>query len=347
MCLRYVINGETKETFVSFFATASTEGEVLYELAKTAINKLDLRLENIIAECFDGAANMSGIRKGLATRMKECSPLGIYVHCYAHLLNLALQDTMSEIETLRNALGTTQSLNNFLHGSTKRHALFKDIEIHEEDVALTLKSLSTTRWSCRWAAVRAVLEQVPRIMEALVTLSKDRDPKTYNESNSLLHSICDFEFVYGLMVLKLILSNTDNLSRYLQGEQMDVITAKKTADAVVKTLSNCRNEESFTQVWSHADVIAQKLKIGIEGTQFLPSEMPRCLEPDHHADFRALLVRHLLQRTTAHNRRQKTTFVSQFITQVLTKSSVNFNQGLRAMTRKFCAHWAKSYSAVL
>ena len=75
--------------------------------------------------------------------------------------------------------------------------------------------------------------------------------------------------------------------------------------------------------------------------------MPRCLEPDHHADFRALLARHLLQRTTAHNRRQKTTFVSQFITQVLAKLSVNFNQVLRAMTRRFCAHWAKSYSVIL
>ena len=113
-----------------------------------------------------------------------------------------------------------------------------------------------------------MLEQVPRIMEGVVTLSKDRDLKTYNESNSLLHSICDFKFVYGLMVLKLILSNTDNLSRYLQGEQMDVITAKKTADAVVKTLSNCRNEESLAQMWSHADVIAQKIRIGIEGTKF-------------------------------------------------------------------------------
>ena len=110
LCRKHVINGETKETFVGFFATASTEGEVLYELAKTAINKLDLRLENTIAEWFDGAANMSGIRKGLATRMKECSPFGIYVNCYDHLLNLALQDTMTEIETLRNALGTIQSL---------------------------------------------------------------------------------------------------------------------------------------------------------------------------------------------------------------------------------------------
>ena len=225
---------------------------------------------------------MSGIRKSLATRTKECSPLGKYVHCYGHLLHLALQDTMTEIETLRNALGTIQSLYNFLHGSTKRHALFKDIEVHEEDVALTLKSLSTTRWSCRWAAVKAVLEQVPRIMEALITLSKDRDPKTYNESNLLLHSICDFQFVYGLMVLKLILSNTDNLSRYLQGEQMNVITANKTDDAVVKTLSNCRNEESFTQMWSHADVIAQKIRIGIVGTKFtfrdakVPRTRPSC-----------------------------------------------------------------------
>ena len=73
---------------------------------------------------------------------------------------------------------------------------------------------------------------------------------------------------------------------------MNVITAKKTADTVVKTLSNCRNEESFTQIWSHADVLAQKIKIGIE-VRNLPSEMPRCLEPDHHANFRALLVRHL------------------------------------------------------
>ena len=53
------------------------------------------------------------------------------------------------------------------------------------------------------------------------------------------------------------------------------------------------------------------------------------------------------ERQFTYNRRQKTTFVSQFITHVLTKSSVNFNQGLRAMTRRFCAHWAKSYSAVL
>ena len=127
---------------------------------------------------------------------------------------------------------------------------------------------------------------------------------------------------------------------------MDVITTKTTADAVVNTLSNCRNEESFTQMWSHADVIAQKIRIGIEGTKctFRDAKVPRT-RPSRR--LQALLVRQLLQRTTAHNRRLETTFVSQSITQVLTKSSVNFNQGLRAMTSRVCGHWAKSYSAVL
>ena len=236
----YVIDGETKETFTGFYKTNSTEGEVLYELVKAAVSKLELCLGNIIAECFDGAANMSGAHKGLATRMKEYSPLGIYVHCYGHRLNLALQDTMTEIQPLRNALGIIQSLYNFLEGSTKRHAFFKGVESEEEDIALTMRSQSVTRWSCRWVALKAVGEQVPKIMKALLTLSRDRDPKTYNDSNSLLHSMCDFQFVFGLVVLRVILSNSDNLSRYLQGKKMDVVTAKKTVDAVIKTLNNCR-----------------------------------------------------------------------------------------------------------
>ena len=83
-----------KEAFVGFYATKSTEGEVLYQLVKDSISELNLELENIVGKAFDGAANMNGIYKGLSTRMKECSPYAIYVHCYGHLLNLALQDTM-------------------------------------------------------------------------------------------------------------------------------------------------------------------------------------------------------------------------------------------------------------
>ena len=38
LCLRYVYNGETKETFASFYPVSSRKGKVLYELVKTAVN---------------------------------------------------------------------------------------------------------------------------------------------------------------------------------------------------------------------------------------------------------------------------------------------------------------------
>ena len=74
--------------------------------------------------------------------MKECSLRGVYVHCYAHILNLALQDTMSDVEPLRNALGTLQSLYNFLEGSPKRHAVFNSVKVDDDHLLRTLKPLS-------------------------------------------------------------------------------------------------------------------------------------------------------------------------------------------------------------
>ena len=58
---------------------------------------------------------------------------------------------------------------------------------------------------------------------------------------------------------------------------MDVVTAKKTVDAVVETLSKCRNEESFNLLWSRALIMAEEIKKGIDGTEFTfrEEEVPR------------------------------------------------------------------------
>mgnify|MGYP002804058553 CR=1 FL=1 len=186
ICLRHVLDGKTLETFLGFFSTVSTEGEILFERVKKVITEHGLKMHDIVGECFDGASNMSGARKGVAARVKECSPRGVYVHCYAHVLNLALQDTMSDVEPLRNALGTLQSLYNFLEGSPKRHAVFNFVKVDDDHLLLTLKSLSETRWSCRWEAVKSVSEQMGKIIKALLIFSIDKDKKTYTDSRALL-----------------------------------------------------------------------------------------------------------------------------------------------------------------
>lgn len=208
----------------------------LYKLVKEVSNKLQLELENIVGECFDGASNMSGVNKGLSARMKERSSLAIFVHCYGHLLNLALQDTMTTVEPLQNTLGTIQSLYNFLEASPKRRALFGDIESEECSLLTTLKTQSVTRWSCRWEAVKAVDQQLERIVKALPVLSTNSDVKTCSKNHSLLHGICDFQFVLGLCVLKIILSNTSSLITYLQGKTVDVIVARRNANLTLEAL---------------------------------------------------------------------------------------------------------------
>ena len=212
------MDGKTLETFLRFFSTVSTEGEVLFEHVKKVITEHGFKLHGIAGECFDGASNMSGVRKGVTARMKECSPRGVYVHCYAHILNLALQDTMSDVEPLRNALGTLQSLYNFLEGSPKRHAEFNSVKVDDDHLLLTLKSLSETR-CCRWEAVKAVSKQMGKIIRALLIFSSDKDKKTYTDSRVLINAVCDLEFVFGLILLKMILLNTNGLSKYLQGKK--------------------------------------------------------------------------------------------------------------------------------
>ena len=90
LCLSYIADGTKKETFIGFYATKSTEGEVLFELLKKAIGDLHLDFENIVGLCFDGAANMSGMHKGVATRMKECCPFpNLMIDCafFCHQIN--------------------------------------------------------------------------------------------------------------------------------------------------------------------------------------------------------------------------------------------------------------------
>ncbi len=65
---------------------------------------MKLPFSKIVAQCYDGASNMNGRHKGLATRVCKENPMAIHTHCYNHQLNLALESTCCEITEIRNAL---------------------------------------------------------------------------------------------------------------------------------------------------------------------------------------------------------------------------------------------------
>ena len=49
-------------------------------------NRLDPN--GIVSQEYDGASVMSGCCSGMQQRIRQVAPKAIYVHCYAHCLNL-------------------------------------------------------------------------------------------------------------------------------------------------------------------------------------------------------------------------------------------------------------------
>lgn len=275
--VRYGVEGEMHERFFGFYDVESTTGEQLFNLLKAKLSDWKLSMNKLVGVAFDGASNMSGEHKGLAARVKEVAKYCLYVHCYGHLLNLALQDTISASVSMRNCLGIVQSLYVFLEGSPKRHALLGRMKKEFGENQTTLKDQSDTRWACRYAAVKALLSSISSVIQALLTIQEDRTPKIVTDARCLLISICSFDFVISLLVLEVVLSNTDAFSKYLQAISLDIGAVQSTADSVIRMFQSIRNEEAFDNVWQKAENISELLCKEIEDTNvvFQPAVLKR------------------------------------------------------------------------
>ena len=101
-----------------------------------------------------------------------------------------------------------------------------------------------------------VVEQLEKgIVRTLLKLSKDKNAKTHAYARCLFISVCDFDFVLGL--LNVILCSTSDLSRYLRDKSIDVISATGAAELTIKSLRIYRTDEGFEQLWSWAKWIKE------------------------------------------------------------------------------------------
>jgi hypothetical protein len=64
--------------------------ETLFRKLKETLTKFNLNFDDIVGKSYDGAANMSGGKKGLSTLVLNENIKALYIHCLGHRLNLAL-----------------------------------------------------------------------------------------------------------------------------------------------------------------------------------------------------------------------------------------------------------------
>ena len=134
--------------------------------------------------------------------MRSLAPTALYTHCYAHVLNLVIVDSMTNNRIARDFFGTLQNLYVLIETCTKRHAIFCNFQDKsnatsdaQKTTKYVLKKLSDTRWACRADSIKAIYHTVESVVATLKEVLKvEKKPNIYAEAKGILRSI-DFEFI--------------------------------------------------------------------------------------------------------------------------------------------------------
>lgn len=129
---------------------------------------------------------MSGRYTGMQTRLRNRNSAAVFIPCAAHSLNLVGQAAASCCVEAVSYFGFIQTLYTFFSASTHRWAnLMKSLE--GKPRALTVKSLSGTRWSARADATEALVDGYSSIQAALRNIESDLEqtPEARHEARSL------------------------------------------------------------------------------------------------------------------------------------------------------------------
>ena len=265
--LRYVdSNGEIQERLLEMKHINSTTASSLLELMKNVFDNFGLELSSLRGQFYDGAVNMSGQYNGLQAKVREKNQSALYVHCYAHSLNLVLVKAITQNQISRNFFGVVQSLYNFIAGSSKRHDLFIKMQKEREiSHPVTLKALSDTRWACRVDALHSLNIALAAVLDTLEAVAEDSetDSVIVGEANGLISSVNSFEFVLLLTVMADILAVTNTLNMLLQQKKQDLLNANRMVKATLATLDQYRSEDSWKKFWERAATEAQQQQINI------------------------------------------------------------------------------------
>ena len=194
------------ETPVELIQVPKTDSETLTTVLKDCLIRFTLPISQCRGQAYDGASNMSGHISGVATRIQECEPRALFVHCLAHCTNLCLQKVGSQVMCVYESLNLVMELSRF---SLKRSSLFATLQAQVSSSAPTLKPLCPTRWTVRTRAIEAVLANYQLLLDALEEIQQGKDEYAL-KANRFLHSMLKFSTFFGLKVSQLVFQLLNN-----------------------------------------------------------------------------------------------------------------------------------------
>ena len=254
---RYVMdNLEEGVVFLGFTKLDNIRAVTIAEAIKKAFNKYNALgdvSKKIVAQTYDGAANMQGHLNGVQHILRQdYAPFGAPLHCMNHQLQLSVKMRNKESDLMKRITDNCLIIVKIVRYSPKRATMLDSLKRNEiavdSNYYSTLKSkildFSITRWTVRHRALNNIRKNyIPLLTLFAKILSDNEEKKGLNtekkaEINGLFHYMQKFEFFFGLKLSEDLYTIIDKTATKLQYADVNITVAMHLVTKLITDLDN-------------------------------------------------------------------------------------------------------------
>ncbi|KAF0711335.1 zinc finger MYM-type protein 1-like [Aphis craccivora] len=253
--IRFVdINFNIFEKALGYSHMKKSDATSLAQEIVKLIKENNLDINKCIAQCDDGASVMSGVYSGVQQKISEIVPHAVYIHCYAHRLNLCLVDCIQNVPLIVDFFDTIQNFYKYLMNSQTRYELFVEAQKNKNVKVIHLERLVDTRWYYWYTSLKKVRSRYTVIIEVLTFLTEHGDQTV--RAIGLLKILSTFKFIMILEIMVSVLECIHCLSCELQNSNIILSKAMLLVKSSRNNILKLRCEESWLKFHQKATDIA-------------------------------------------------------------------------------------------
>ncbi|KAK5643015.1 hypothetical protein RI129_009182 [Pyrocoelia pectoralis] len=235
-----------QENYDGFTHEPILTGEILGETVVAKLNKLGLPLDTCVGIGTDTCSVMLSDQKGAVSQIQKTLKAAIktFNFLYNHSLNLSISRS-SNIQDIRNAVGTIKESVAFFNASSKRNSILKFVNSEQ------LTSLCETRWVGRHESVLKFKLCFENIIHALELISHWKDNDSSTKAQLLINSLLKTNFIISLYTLSYFLMHgkgtyRPNINTNKPLDYLKISIFIPLLDDVIQDLQFRFNSDTFT-----------------------------------------------------------------------------------------------------
>ena len=249
--IRFINNGEAVTKYAAIEAVKNANAVGTLEAIETGLRsglKLD-KIDDIYLKTvnsnFDGASVMSGVNAGVQALMKKTRPGMLYVHCIAHILELAVLDAVKSDDFLIEFEKTLESIFLMYFYSPKLAREIKNLAEITGQVVRHFGGMKKIRWvASRLRALEALATNYSVMTTHMEHMASQNTPSAsdnYAKAISYLSNVKKYRFLQYLHFLIDFVKVLRELSLVFQKETLLVCSVSNQVKKKIALVSNLKD----------------------------------------------------------------------------------------------------------